>query len=174
MAVANIINLVKNQWTLKAHIWLGINNLCLITWISVFNVGNDPAVFACSFILIFTVVVALKFWDAVGEIKEFNWFTYFTRNSYAFYLGWIIAASNLNFGMMIVYWWEGSYLDQLITFWVMAPLCAVGATVLNAVREGKKGVLSCACLWISVIWAFTGAAIRSNICLSDPSSCYPS
>jgi hypothetical protein len=27
------------------------------------------------------------------------------RNTIAFYLGWVIAATNLNFGMDIVYWW---------------------------------------------------------------------
>ena len=53
----------------------------------------------------------------------------------------------------------------------MAPLCAVGVTFLNWYKEGKKGLLSCFCLWISVIWAFTGAAITSNKCLNDPSSC---
>lgn len=109
MAIVNIINLVKNEWTMKAHIWLGLNNICLIVWINVFNVGNDPAVYVCALILIATVVIALKFWDAMGEVKEFTWFTYVARNVYAFYLGWVIAATNLNLGIVFVYWWAATY-----------------------------------------------------------------
>lgn len=102
----------------------------------------------------------------MGKVEKFDNFTYISRNIYAFYLGWVIAATNLNFGIVIKYWWNASYETQLVIFWIMAPLCAIGATAFNTVREGKKGILSCFCLWISVIWAFTGAAIRSNRCLA--------
>jgi hypothetical protein len=46
----------------------------------------------------------------------------------------------------------------------MAPLCAVGAFCFNCVKYGKVGCLSCFCLWISVAWAFAGAAITSYNC----------
>lgn len=48
----------------------------------------------------------------------------------------------------------------------MAPLCAVLGTAFNYIQEGKRGLLSCFALWISVIWAFTGAAITSHGCLT--------
>ena len=86
------------------------------------------------------------------------------RNGLAFYLGWILAATNLNFGMLLHYWWGVSKEAQMIVFWIMAPMFAIGATVLNTVLEGKRGFLSCFCLWISVIWAFTGAALTSHAC----------
>lgn len=60
--------------------------------------------------------------------------TYVTRNSYAFYLGWVVAATNVNFGILIVYWWGASFLTQLIVFWVMAPLSAIFITLLNIYR----------------------------------------
>jgi hypothetical protein len=88
------------------------------------------------------------------------------RNIFAFYLGWCIAASNLNFGMNIVYWWGASKKTQMIVFWVMAPLCGIGAFSYNAWKYGKVGVLSCFCVWLSVAWAFIGAAISSHNCLS--------
>lgn len=47
----------------------------------------------------------------------------------------------------------------------MAPLCAIGAFLFNYIKYGKVGVLSCFCLWISVIWAFVGAGITSNKCI---------
>jgi hypothetical protein len=68
--------------------------------------------------------------------------------------------------MDIVYWWGASKETQLAIFWVMAPLCAVGATALNFIKEGKQGILSCFVLWLSVAWAFAGAAITSHGCLS--------
>ena len=171
MLFTNLYNLIKNVWSLASHIYLALTNTCLIIWINVFNVGEDPAVFICFPILVLTVIIALRFWIELGKVDEITKFIYIGRNVYAFFLGWIIAASNLNFGMIIKYWWGSTYETQLIIFWVLAPLCAIVATVFNTVREGKKGILSCLCLWISVIWAFTGAAIRSNDCLTDPNSC---
>lgn len=89
------------------------------------------------------------------------------RNFWAFYLGWCIAASNLNFGIDIVYWWDGSKKAQLIVFWIMTPLLAVGAFTFNFIKYGKYGALSCFFLWISVAWAFIGAGITSNKCLNQ-------
>ena len=60
--LANIYNLIMNVWTLPAHIYLGINNLLLILWINIFNIGTDVAVYLCFPILVVTVVIALKFW----------------------------------------------------------------------------------------------------------------
>lgn len=88
------------------------------------------------------------------------------RNIWAFYLGWCIPASNLNFGIDIVYWWNGSKEAQLIVFWIMAPLIAVGAFTFNFAKYGKFGALSCICVWLSVTWAFVGAGITSNKCLN--------
>jgi hypothetical protein len=49
-------------------------------------------------------------WTELGyvEKEKINYWTYFMRNSFALNLGWIIAATNLNFGMDIVYWWGAS------------------------------------------------------------------
>jgi len=60
--------------------------------------------------------------------------TYFMRNTFALYLGWVIAATNINLGMDIVYWWGASKETQMIIFWVMAPLCAFGGFSLNIWR----------------------------------------
>lgn len=88
------------------------------------------------------------------------------RNIWAFYLGWCIAASNINFGIDIVYWWDASKETQMIVFWVMAPLCAIGAFAFNFLKFKKYGALSCFCLWFSVFWAFAGAAIQSHKCIN--------
>lgn len=168
LAVVNVYNLVKNRWNRKAQLFFALSNILNTLWILIFNIGNNAAIYACSFILIALVPTLLKTWYSLGEMpaKSFDGWTYVTRNIFAFYLGWVIAAANLNLGMDIVYWWGASKETQLAIFWVMAPLCAIGATAFNYVQEGKQGLLSCFALWFSVIWAFTGAAITSNGCLS--------
>ena len=70
MAIVNIYNLVKNVWNLPAHIYLGINNLLLIVWINVFNIGTGPAVYFCSLVLAATVAAALKFWIEMGKVER--------------------------------------------------------------------------------------------------------
>lgn len=164
---ANIINLIKNIWTPHEHLLLAMNNFLLILWTIVFDIGNDPAVFVSFFILLSIIPVGLVLWRKLGAIKPVTWFTYFTRNSYAFYLGWIVAATNLNFGIMITYWWKASFETQLIVFWVLAPLCALGITAVNLYNEKLYGLKSCFALWFSVIWAFVGASITSNRCLNE-------
>ena len=88
------------------------------------------------------------------------------RNTIAFYLGWVLAAANINLGIIVHYCWGASKLVQMIIFWVIAPLTAIGATILNGIREGKRGILSCLALWLSVIWGFVGCAITSNGCFN--------
>lgn len=168
LAIVNIYNLIKNEWSRKTHLFFAMSNILNTLWILIFNIGNNAAVYSCSLILILLVPVLLKTWFTLGERpeKSFNYWTYITRNVFAFYLGWVIAATNLNFGMDIVYWWGAAKETQMAIFWVMAPLCAVGATAFNYVMEGKQGLLSCFMLWLSVTWAFTGAAITSNGCLT--------
>ena len=39
---------------------------------------------------------------------KINFGIYFMRNVFALYLGWCIAATNINFGMDVVYLWGGS------------------------------------------------------------------
>jgi hypothetical protein len=74
----------------------------------IFDIGNNEAVFACSFILLAVVPILLKTWFTLGNrpSKSFNYWTYITRNVFAFYLGWVVAAANLGLGIDIVYWWN--------------------------------------------------------------------
>lgn len=168
LIIANIFNLIKNVWSLKTHIYFGITNVVNIIWILIFNIGTDGAVFAASFILITLTIFIYLTWSAMGDIpkESFTIFIYILRNIFAFYLGWCIAASNVNFGMNIVYWWGGSQEQQLIVFWVLAPVSALGTFTYICCKYGKVGALSSFCVWLSVIWAFVGAAIQSNKCLN--------
>ncbi len=102
----------------------------------VFNVGSDAAIYICSFVLLCLVPSILMVWIYLGKVSNDNFtiWTYITRNTFAFYLGWVIAATNLNLGMDIVYWFGADKKVQLVIFWVIAPLCAIGAFALNYVN----------------------------------------
>lgn len=52
----------------------------------------------------------------------------------------------------------------MIIFWVLAPMCALGAFGFNTFKWGKQGALSCFVLFASVGWAFAGAGITSYNC----------
>ncbi len=169
IGIVNLINVFKNVWTIREYILLTINNILLILWTIIFDIGDDPSVFSSFLILLAIIPVGLYFWRCVGRLKpkDLGWFIYFSRNSFAFYLGWIIAATNLNLGFIIVYWWKASMITQMIIFWVMAPLCAISVTLLNLYLEGVFGLKCCLALWISVAWAFVGAGITSNKCINE-------
>ncbi len=110
LIIANLYNLVANVWSLRTHIYFGISNALNIIWTIVFDIGSRAAVCAASFILIALTVSIFLTWVSMGNTpqKNTNIMTYVLRNIFAFYLGWCIAASNLNFGMNIVYWWDVS------------------------------------------------------------------
>lgn len=168
LIVANIYNLVNNVWNLKTHVYFGITNTLNIIWTIVFDIGTRASVSFAAFILIGLTFFIFMTWVEMGNVpvKNFTIITYVMRNIFAFYLGWCIAATNINFGMDIVYWWRASKFTQMVAFWIMAPLCAIGVFMYNWKKYGKTGILSCFSAVFSVAWAFIGAAITSNKCLS--------
>jgi len=44
------------------------------------------------------------------------------RNSYAIGIGWLIAATNLGIGIILVYYLGFTTNQQLIAFWILTPL----------------------------------------------------
>lgn len=73
----------------------------------------------------------------------------------------------MNFGIDIVYWWRAEKETQMIIFWVLTSLCAIGVFTFNFIKYGNVGVLSCFCMWISIAWGFAGAGITSHKCLHE-------
>lgn len=106
----NIYNLIKNVWNLKTHIWFGISNIINIAWTLVFDIGELASVVVASLLLILLTASIFMTWIEMGNIPtdKVNVLTYVMRNIWAFYLGWCIAASNINLGIDIVHWWNAS------------------------------------------------------------------
>lgn len=138
--------------------------MLLDIWAIVFDQGTDPGVFTAFFFLLSIIPVVLYFWTNAGKLKPFDEFTFLSRNAYAFYLGWVVAATNLNLGVMIVYWWQGSVFTELIVFWILTPFSAFVVTGVIIYREGVFGLRCYFLFWISMIWAFVGAAMTSKRC----------
>lgn len=104
--IVNAINLYKNIWSKAVHGYLALVNILQLLWTVVFNMGTDGPVFAASFILFMIVPAALQLWVEMGRKTNYgSSFVVASRNVYAFFLGWIIAAANLSLGVLIVYWW---------------------------------------------------------------------
>ena len=64
------------------------------------------------------VLTALA-WLELGKIPRKSHFIDLARNFYAFYEGWVIVSLNLNFGILVKYWWKSSNGVQLIIFWIL-------------------------------------------------------
>ena len=70
LIIANIYNLIKNQWSLKAHIFFGISNLFNISWVIVFIGGQKiNAVFSSLLLIGITVFVYLT-WVLLGNVPD--------------------------------------------------------------------------------------------------------
>lgn len=173
MGLVIFYDLIMNEWSCIVHVPLTINNIFLIVWINVFKIGTELAVFVSVIFLVLNVVSTEVMWVVMGWTKHFNLFTYIGRNIFAFYIGWVAAATNLNLGVVIVYWWGASYKTQVLLFWVLAPFSAIAITSFNAMHEGRRGLLCSFCLWVSVLWALTGAAMKTVRCFDDPTICDP-
>lgn len=86
-----------------------------------------------------------------------NWKYYAMRNTIAFYAGWVVAATNLNLGIVLVYALGVSQKAEVVIFWTMVPLMAIGIFAANFKFQGLNGLYSCLCVWLSVLWALGGA-----------------
>jgi len=107
LGIVNIVNLFRNTWSLQTHIIYAISNLFNILWIVSFGAANNAGVFASSFIITLLAASILLTWISMGQVeeKDYKIWNYIERNVFAFYLGWVIAATNINWGMNIVFWW---------------------------------------------------------------------
>ncbi len=92
------------------------------------------------------------------------------RNFIAFYQGWLIAASNLNLGVVLVYTVKISKKIHLYLFWIIGPLSVAAVLYLNYSIEGS--LHSSIGLMISASYALIGAAITSKKCLGGDEQPY--
>jgi len=61
-AVINIVNFVRNTWSLKTHIIYGISNMIIDIWIFAFGTNNNGGVFASPLIITLLAASILLTW----------------------------------------------------------------------------------------------------------------
>jgi hypothetical protein len=86
---------------------------------------------------------------------------YVNRNIIAFYEGWLIAASNLNFGVTLVHYFNISKKTQTYIFWICTPIIVAGVGLYNCLSN-NGGALYTIGLFISAAYALTGAMISTR------------
>jgi hypothetical protein len=82
------------------------------------------------------------------------------RNIFAFYQGWLVAASNLNLGIILVYSFGLSKKMQAYIFWIVCPLCILGMIALNLTRP--EGFINNIAMYVSAVYALIGAFISTR------------
>jgi hypothetical protein len=151
----------KNTWPAKSYLPLNIVNIANAVWIGIWSIGTNDAIIACSAIIVLCPIGLLSLWVSLYDPKAESFAYYASRNIIAFYLGWVIAATLINLGIVLTYILGLSQKEFTIIFWVLVPLMAIGATIMNSTIQGSNGFKSCICLWISVLWALAGALIST-------------
>ena len=166
LVLMTIYVVIKNVWSLKAHICFSISNLANMFWSIVFSFGYEAAVFSDVIVIFKIAPLLFVTWMEIGKIpeKHFNVFTYIQRNIIAFYLGWIVVAINLNFGILVHYWWKAPFETQMIVFYCLAAFEAITVFSLAVIFEKIRGVLSMLAFWLTVAWGLTGAALTTYSC----------
>jgi hypothetical protein len=151
----------KNTWPARSYLPLNIVNIANAVWVGIWSIGTNDAIVACSFIILLIPIGLLSLWVSLYNPRAESWAYYASRNVIAFYLGWVLAASVINFGIVLTYILGVSQKEFTIIFWVLVPLMAIGATIMNSIIQGSNGFKSCVCLWVSVFWGLAGALIST-------------
>ena len=110
-------------------------------------------------------------WIELGKTPKMTFFIYSTRNVYIFYEGWILGALNLNFGILVKFWWGATYGAQMVIFWIFVLSSAYLGLLFAYVTEKKKGLKSYMGILPSLVWGLTGAAITTEFCSNNSMLC---
>lgn len=82
------------------------------------------------------------------------------RNIFAFYQGWLVAASNLNLGVTLVYSFGIPKKTHAYIFWIMCPLCIVSMILLNL--SHPEGFVNNIAMYFSAVYALFGAYLSTK------------
>lgn len=151
----------KNKWSTRSYLPLNVVNVSNAVWVGIWSLGNDPAIIACCVIILLLPIGLFSLWVSLYDPNDESISYYLSRNVIAFYLGWVLAASVINMGIVLVYIAHIGQKEFTIIFWILVPLLAIGATIMNSVTQGANGFKSCLCLWLSVLWGLAGALITT-------------
>lgn len=151
---------MANKWSVRTWTIFSIVNFINALWVGIFSLATHASMIACLIIIVFLPVGLLLMWYSMTRYDG-DWKYHFMRNAVAFYLGWTIAATYLNLGIVLVYVGSTAQKNYLIAFWICVPLTAILVTILNIKLQGCHGLKSCICAWLTVLWGLAGALVTT-------------
>ncbi len=152
---------LKDKWPSKAY-WATIAASILnATWVGVFSIGTKASNIAGFFIILALFVTLYTLWKFIYDPTNDDWKYFAVRNIVSLYFGWVLVATVLSFGVLLVYYAGVSHKAFLITFWVLTPLLFIGITAWTFLKEKGNGIKSLVGFWIAGIWAFAGALVTT-------------
>lgn len=90
-------------WESHAYTLMNIVNISNAAWVGVWSIDTMTSIIICSGIIVLIPTFLFALWVYLYDPKPYGWQYYAIRNSVALYLGWVLGASILNFGIVLVY-----------------------------------------------------------------------
>jgi benzodiazapine receptor len=161
IGIASLYAAIKNTWSVRSWLIFTLVNVANSLWIGLWSLATHTSIIICLIIITILPIGLLWLWYSLYQPEIDDWKYYLTRNAVAFYLGWTIAATFLNLGAVLVYVGGVSQRSYTIAFWIVVPLVAIIATIVNIKLQGMNGFKSCFCVWLSVLWALGNALVTT-------------
>lgn len=160
-SLALIYVAINDKWPSKAYWTSIVASILNSAWLAIFSYGTKTSNIIC-FIIIFALFVTLyTLWKFTHDPPNTDWVSLAVRNIISLYFGWVLVATVLSFGVLLVYYAGLSHRAFLIIFWVLTPLLFIGITVWTYIRDKGYGVKGLIGFWIAGLWAFTGALVST-------------
>lgn len=164
LLVSGIYFAVSNTWSLGAIALFALVNLLNAAWIYVFSFGTNRSNIISAIILIVMTILNEIQWLwmelTVRTSSDVSNWNIVNRNIFALYQGWLVTASNLIIGMVLVYSFGVKKETQVYIFWIVCPLCLLGLAIFNLTYP--KGFVNSNAMYLSAIYALLGAYISTK------------
>jgi hypothetical protein len=103
LIISGVYCIVSNTWSLGVTMLFAVVNILNALWVYIFSFATLRTNNICTVILILMTVLNEAQWiwmelptNSYGDLSNWN---IANRNIFAFYQGWLVAASNLNLGV---------------------------------------------------------------------------
>lgn len=147
------------SWSSVAHFIFAVSNVLNSLWIYVWCKGSRPAIVVATIITFLMALNLFGMWTALENCHSTGWMYYFHRNTFAIYLAWVVAATMVSIGIVLV------RISKIIgdnafvpIFFAVCPLIVVVASLHIYNTEGINGTKSSLGLWAALAWALWGAS----------------
>lgn len=166
LLVSGLYSVINNIWTTEVLILYSI--VCILNgiWVYIFSFATVRSINLCTAIVIAMAILNELQWilmeipSSVEVDSSVRVWNIVNRNIFAFYQGWLVAASNLNLGMTIVHGLGLSKKSHTFLFWIVCPLCICGMVILNL--SYSEGFINNIAMYFSAVYALFGAFLSTR------------